>query len=72
MGKVEIKNLILLVIIDIIALSLAPAVGTAVVAAQADASITGSNDTLVGLVTLLYCVCIVGANIGVLWKMFKD
>jgi hypothetical protein len=67
----ELKNLVLLMIVDIIALSLTGTVGSAVTTAQANANITGAVDTVTGLTTMLWIVCIIGANIGVLYKMFK-
>lgn len=72
LAKMELKNLIMLVIVDIISLSLTGTVGTAVTTAVAHANITGASDTILGLVTTLYIVCIIGANVAVLWKMFKE
>jgi len=72
MAKAELKDLIVLVIINIIALSLAPTIATSVATAVADTNVTGASDTILGLITMLYIVCIIGANIAVLYVMFKD
>jgi hypothetical protein len=68
----RLKNLLLLVIVDVIVLALVPSVAQAVGGAQKNAGITGSNDTLVGLVTLVFIVCIAGVNIATLYKMFQS
>jgi hypothetical protein len=67
----RLKNLLLLVIVDVIVLALVPSVAQAVGGAQNSAAITGSNDTLIGLITLIFVVCIAGVNIATLYKMFK-
>jgi hypothetical protein len=67
----RLKNLLLLVIVDVIVLALVPSVAQAVGGAQNSASITGSNDTLIGLITLIFVVCIAGVNIATLYKMFS-
>lgn len=67
----SLKELLMLVIIDIIALSLEPTVRAAVVAAIAGGNVTGISDTLLGIVTWVYVICIMGANLAVLYKLFK-
>ena len=68
----SLRNLVLLVIIDIIVLSVVGSVAGAVYDAAHSSGITGTAAaTIVNLITMLYIVCIVGANIAVLYKMFK-
>lgn len=67
--KADLKELIMLVVIDIIALSLTPTVADAV--AQAVSGATGIELTLLPILTWLFILCILGANLAVLYKLFK-
>lgn len=70
-GKADIKAVIMLVIVDIIALSMTGTVADAVAGAVAGGNVTGASATLLPIVTLLYVVCIIGANVAVVYQMFK-
>lgn len=69
--RTSIKNMIMLVVADIFALSLTSTVADAVAEAIAGGNVTGANDVLLPLVTLSYVASIVGINVAVLWRMFS-
>lgn len=69
--RISMKGMLMMVVVDIFALSMTGTVADAVAGAIAEGNVTGASDSVLPLVTLAYVMSIVGINIGVLWKVFR-
>jgi xanthine/uracil permease len=52
-------------IVILVGVTLAPTVATEVQGAEDNANITGSEETIIGLTTLFYCLAVASTGIGI-------